>query len=677
MTRRELYRSIWGMSAALLLIVVGGLGLTFTAPNAIAQGGVTPENGGTLFLGPIYVFRAEPRLITEGKGGNVTVYGANFNVQTRIRLIGFGVVETTLANSGVLIGRVPENIPQGQYGIEVIDPLGGTVLSPDPLIIMPAPTTPTPPPTLVPGQPVLVLGAYTITPEFIKPGEKVAITFEVLNQGNRTARGVFINVETGGKFLPAAGQASAQVGNIAVGKSATTTLAAIAAGDTPSGPSPIPLTISFFDAEGKTYSSKVSVSVNVEKVVQASQITLKSYAVEPNPAIPGKPIALRLNLENTGNDTARQVLLRVAGDNSVLLAGPQGNTFSLGDLAAGASQSLVLPMVVSNIAKAGAQAQPLVISSVVGDKTIETATSVTLNVAPVVVDRPLLLIKSYTLNPESLAPGDIFTLELEIQNVGASAADETLLTFGTVTDNVPNATPDGSGGGGGRSVSGGEVFAPYGTGGSLYVGTIESNSTTPKIVQRFIVNGTATSNVYNLSITLNYIRRSDGAAVQDVLRAAVVVVAPPALQYRLQNALPATVNVGEPLPVTLEIINTGDKRVTLVEGELRAENGEISGEAKTALNNLNPSEDTAVSGTVLPTNEGVLKIVFVVSYIDELRQQKTTSVTFETQAIAVTPPPTEETPPPPIDDLTPTPTPTPSQNDLLRRLLLGLLGLGS
>lgn len=675
MTRRDLYRSIWMMSAALLLIFVGGLSLTFTAPSAIAQGGVTPELGGTVFLGPIYVFRAEPRLITEGKGGHVTVYGANFNVQTRIRLIGFGVVETTLANSGVLIGRVPESIPQGQYGIEVIDPLGGTVVSPDPLIVMPAPTTPTPQPTLVPGQPILILGAYTISPELVKPGDKVDITFEVLNQGNRTARGVFINVETGGKFLPAAGQASVQVGNIAVGKSATATLAAIAASDTPSGPSPIPLTISFFDAEGKTYSSKVSVSVNVEKVVQAAQITLKSYTVEPNPVIPGKPMALRLNLENTGNDTARQVLLRVSGDNSVLLAGPQGNTFSLGDLAAGASHSLVLPMVVSNAARAGAQAQPLVISSVVEDKTIETNTSVTLNVAPVVVDRPLLLIKSYTLTPESLAPGDIFTLELELQNVGASAADETLLTFGTVTDSVPNATPDGSGGG--RSVSGSEVFAPFGTGGSLYIGAIEPNSTTPKIVQRFIVNGTATSNVYNLSITLNYIRRSDGASVQDVLRAAVVVVAPPALQYRLQNALPATVNIGEPLPVTLEIINTGDKRVALIEGELRVENGEISGEAKTALNNLNPSEDTSVSGTVLATREGVLKIAFVISYIDELRQQKFTTVTFETQAIAVTPPPTEETPPPPIDDLTPTPTPAPSQDDLLRRLLLGLLGLGS
>ncbi len=666
----------WSFSIVLigLLWVLGNL----PVGRIIAQDSTPPSI--PTFSGPIFAYRAEPRLMTEGKGGSLTVYGGNFTPNTRIRLIGFGVIDTTVVSNGVLIGKVPEALPQGQYGIEVIDPLGGTALSPDPLVILPAPTTPTPPPsptpepTLIPGQPTLVVQNFSASPAKITPGSALTLSFEVVNQGNRTARGVSVALESGAKFFPADGQAAVLLPNIPIGGKAQATLNIVAAVDAPSGPNPIPILFSFLDMEGKAYTSKAFLSVTVEKVVLASQVTLTEYRVNPDPVLPGEPVTLDLTLTNNGNETARQVLLRFTGESGVLLAGAQGNAFPMGDLAAGERRQMRVSMVASSAAKVGAQPQPVTISSVVEDKTQEVATSLTINIARTVVDRPLLLIKSYQLSKEKLSPGDRFTLTLEIENVGTSAADETLLTFGTV-DSAPPSTPDGSGGG--RSTGGSDNFAPIGSGGSQYIGSIEIGATTRQIVQEFIVNGTINSGIYGLPITLNYIRRSDGAPTQDGLRASVVVVAPPALQVRLQSPLPPNVNGGEPLPLALEIVNTGEKRVNLLEAAVEAQNGMVVEGAKSPLNNLNNGEDTTVNAVVIPLESGALAVTFTIAYIDELRQQSSLRYTFQTEVAEPTPPPEIPTEEPPLTPIAPTPTPTLSQNDLLRRILLGLLGLGS
>src|SRR5690606_37450427 len=93
------------------------------------------------------------------------------------------------------------------------------------------PTSTPLPPTPVPGQPSLLARNFSTNPEEVLPGGTVTLTFEVVNQGNRTAQGVFVSVDSGGKFVPAAGQASATLPDIAPGGVYSVSLSVVAAMD--------------------------------------------------------------------------------------------------------------------------------------------------------------------------------------------------------------------------------------------------------------------------------------------------------------------------------------------------------------------------------------------------------------------------------------------------------------
>jgi len=273
-----------------------------------------------------------------------------------------------------------------------------------------------------------------------------------------------------------------------------------------------------------------------------------------------------------------------------------------------------------------------------------------------------------------LRPGQEFTLTLDLINAGTSAADKMLVTFGTVETTGP--TPDGSGGdGGGVRTSPSDNFAPLGTGGSQFIGNVEVSATPVTVTQSFLVNGTLASGIYGIPITLTYTRRSDGAQVQESLRASVAVVAPPQVQIRLTNPLPQAVNVGEPVRPSLTLTNTGEKRLPLTRFEIAAENGTVIEGARGLLNSLNAGEEATIEGVISPDAEGTLIVKITIFYIDELRREARLVEQY-TLTVNPAPLPTDE-PPTPSPPETPTPTPTPSPDNLLRRLLLGLLGLGS
>ena len=671
MTRRR------ARTAALLMALIVGLTGGAQWWRATAQEGTQPTPPPA---GPIQVFNSEPNLMIAGQGGSLSVFGANFTQESVVRLVGFSFLDTTFLNSGALRASVPENIPPGQYGVEVSGP-NGMAISPVPLLIVaptatPAPApTPTTAPTPVPGQPVLVVRNFATDPTTVTPGGQVALTFEVVNQGNRTALGVAVTLDAEGRFIPAAGQAAVTLAELAPGASVSVTLRAVAARDTPSGPALVPVAFAFRDFE-RTYTSSATLSVVVERIAEVSQLTLSAYAVDPDPVIPGQSVTVAVTVTNTGNQIARQMLIRVAGADSVLLAGPQGDSFPLGDLAPGESITRELRLVVSRDAQPGPQPQPVTLSYLQDGEATDNAASMTVTVARVSVPAPVILLRSYTTGSDFLEPGDQFMLTITFVNVGNDAARNTLLTFGTVESSSPPS--DGGSGGPGSPDSGSgsttttpsDVFAPIGAGATVYLGGLEPDGSRT-VTQRFIVNGRTVSGLYSLPLTINY-ARSDGTASRDTLRVSLPVVAPPQLQIALQNPIPETVNIGEPLPIAVGIRNDGTARVNLTRATISAENAEVMEGAEARLEPLGNGEDITVSGMLVPSEEGPVTITFTLHFQDDLRQARTLESTFEAQAVTPPPPPEEVEPPP-----TPTPEPPPTTEELLRRLILGLLGLGS
>ncbi|MCQ3930009.1 MAG: hypothetical protein DPW16_06085 [Chloroflexi bacterium] len=639
---------------------------------------------------PIFVTRAEPSQVMAGQGGTLSVIGGNFTNTTVIRLVGVGLLTTTFINSGALTAPLPTTLLPGVYNVEVSDPLGGTQYAPNGLTVLPVPptaaptNTPAPPtPTLepsatpqpatpIPGQPSLLARNFSVSPATIAPGGTVTLNFEVVNQGNRAAQGVSVAVDSGGKFVPANGQATATLPDIPVGGRVNVTLMAVAAMDTPAGPISIPVTMAYRDFSGENYTSKASLSVNVEEAGESSQVVMSSYNVEPNPVEPGKPVTMAVHITNSGNKKALQVLLRVSGSENVLLAGPNGDSFPIGDLDAGESVELELSLIVRPDAKSGPQSQPFTISYLQDGEAQQAAGSMTVEVRPVVATMPLMLLESYDYGKDILEPGEQFTLNLDLKNVGSGDATELVVVFGTV-----ESSGDSGGGtptsGGGTTTTPSTTFAPVGSGGTQYIGTIEANGEGKAISQDFIVNGTTTSGVYSLPVTVRY-KKPDGTTAQDNLRAIVVVVAPPNLNITLQSPVPEQVNVGEPLPIGLTIKNLGTKVVNFTNVTFEAENADVMDVAEVFIGPVKGDEETTFGSAFAPSSEGHVKITVTIYYLNDLNQEVSIVQTYETEAV---------TPPPMPEDnggfpMDPTPTPEQEEEDAsLGDVILGFLGLGS
>jgi hypothetical protein len=634
---------------------------------------------------PITVFRSEPSQFTNGgQNGVLSVFGTNFTERTTVRLVGMGLLTVTFVNSSALTAVLPADLPPGTYGVEVSDPVGGTAVSPNGLTVntppLPPPTAaptlpppteaPTlPPATVVPGQPSLIVRDFAAIPSVVAPGGEVALTLVLLNQGNRAALGVSVSLDSEGKFFPANGQAGLALPDMPPGSSVQVTLNALAARDAGEGPTNIPITAAYRDFEGKTYTSTADLGVEISALNEVAQVTMTGYSVEPQSPAPGTRVTVHVALSNTGNKAASRVLLRIAGEDSVLLAGQQGDSRPLGDIPPGGTVEIDLPMVVNPEAEAGPQSQAVTISFLQDGEVKETTTSLTIEIARVAKPEALILLENYSIGNgiDSLSPGDRFTLSMILNNVGQADAIETLVTFGTV-DPPSDSGSGGDGGTGGSSTTPSSVLAPLGGGDTLYVGNLASGSSI-SLEQEFIVNSSVDSGIYSLPITVRY-QKSDGSTAQQNLRASVIVIAPLRVQTSLASPLPETANVGEPLPVSWLVTNNGRDDFQVTEVKVSADNADILEGAETLLSPIESTEDETITALIQPLEEGEYSVTFTLTYTDDLNRKQTLVASFEGEAVM--PPPPPEMPPEMIEP----PIEVEEEENLLGRLLLGFLGLG-
>ncbi|HRE48269.1 MAG TPA: CARDB domain-containing protein [Aggregatilineales bacterium] len=625
--------------------------------------------------GPLQINRVEPTTLLAGKGGVISIFGANFTSGSVVRLVGWGFVDTRFINSGAITASINDSVPAGQYGIEVNDPVTGVRQAPFPLLLLAQTPTPSPEPTLKPGEPSLVVSSFSSIPAVVRAGDEFTVRFTLVNRGERPALGVTAAVDSGGKFASAGGQGAVNVADIGVGRSATVTLQAVAAADAPAGATVFTIALKYRDLEPKNYETKVTITVTVAvKEAGVTQLALDRYAITPENPAPGQAVDVFMVIANIGSETARGAALSFKAENAALLPGLGGSTFALGDISPGETVEISVPMIVNTAAKPGAQPQSIALTSILSDgKTQENAAIITINVAAAGVKAALMLLQSYNADVDPITPGAKFTLKMVLQNAGNDSAENILLTFGTVekSGGSSGGSGDGSGGtGGGTSSTPSETFAPIGSGGTILVGDIPMGES-KTIEQMFMTNGTVASGIYNLPITLIY-RRGDGSEGKDTLRAGLIVVALPDLTINVEQPLLETVNVGEPASVALTVVNNGSGTVSMIDAETRVTNGTLMGNATQQLTPLASGEDVTIRADIMALAEGDMTVTVVIRYRDALRQ--TREILREFRAVAVQPPPLPTFEP---VEPTPTPSPTPSQEDTLRRILLGLLGLGN
>lgn len=522
-------------------------------------------------------------------------------------------------------------------------------------------------PTAIPGQPRLVGQSFQIQPQTVVAGEALAVTFTVTNVGNRIAQDALVTLDTSGKFLPGSSQSAVPLPNLGVDMSFVVAMNVVVASDAPGGPNLMTFKFTYTDFEGKDYEASSTTSVQIISTQQSSQVTVTSYTVVPNPVQPGRAVTLNIEVTNSGTAPAVQALLRVnGGESAVLLAGPAGESFPLGDIGAGETKTLEVVLIASALAKAGPQPQAVTITYQQGGEAKEAVGSLTLTVAQADLQEALLLLENYVLDKETLTPGDLFNMTLTLKNVGNRDAKDLLVTFGTVTETDTT---------GSSTTTPSTTFAPLGTGGTVYVGDLSAANGTADLTQQFIVDGSVKSGVYGLPVTLRY---TDGVGEVKTrsLSASVVVIITPQLRFTDLSPISPEVVANQPVSVALTLINDGKNDVNLRTVTITAENGEVLDGAEQFIGTKKTAEEASINATVMPWAEGAFTITITINYVDELSQPKQIIRTMEANAIVIEEPPID--PEFPIDPGFPEPTPTPEpEPDLLGRFLRGLLGLGS
>lgn len=655
-------------------------------PTAIPVPSITPAPAQAPV--EIKVTSVTPLQLFAGQSGVLTVIGNNFTAATKVALVGVGDMAVSFVTPQRLQVAIPSDLAAGPYIIQVTDPVnlpdsqGSTssfilnVIPPPAATVAPTLPNPTQVPTDIPGSPNLLVRSFFANPSTIKPGETVSFNVDVVNQGSRVAQGISVSVDAGGKFLPANGQSNIILPDIGVGGTFTFSLSVVAATDTTGGPQTVALTFGYRDFSGQAYTSKGNLTVNVNAEAQSSQITLARYLFDPNPVLPGQSVTITVLLTNTGNETAAQTLVQVATD-GILLAGPQGNSFPVGDIEAGASASVSMPLIVSTSAKSGPQSQTVAITYLQDGESKNINGSMTIDVAKVDAPAPIMLVQSYSTGFDDLRPGQQFKLTLAVQNIGNDDATNMLVTFGSVEssgggiDPTPGSTSS-------TTTTPSTTFTPINSGGTLSAGTVEAGGVSVTLEQDFIVSASVDSGVYSLPVTLRY-QKSDGSTAQDRLSVGLIVMVPPQIRVTQSSELPTSANVGDAVSLALEISNRGQKQVNFSTATVMVDNGEVLQGNETFMGPLRNDDQTELSATIIPANEGPVTITVTFNYTDDLNHPQTIVETYTLDALPALPPPDfNGENPPDFGGIDQPPVEVPlTGRDLLGKILLGLLGLGS
>lgn len=589
----------------------------------------------------------EPRTLLSTTGGTLSIYGSGFTTATVARLVGYGLLDTTFVHPGALRAVVPPGVPPGTYALEVSEP-GFSATLPAAITIV-APTaipTPTPvPPPPPPGRPILTIRNFSVQPARVYAGSEFVVTVEIYNNGSRGAENTLVAFP-GGTFLPV-GQAGHPLGLLHINATAVVTQTMRAPANLASGVYNLQVNLSANDFEGNHYEYPQTVPVEViGGGAGRPQLVIESAQTEPPVLGPGERFTLTLQIANRGERTAMRVVVGPASAETAVPA-EGSNLVAVDRVAPGRAVTVSLPLVLGAVKQGGRIGLDLALSY--GDSsgaTYSDRQSVGLEVSTSLADRPQLLIAAARTDPSPVAPGDLFTLTLEVRNVGGGDAYRLLLTLG---------------GEGGKDLG---PFAPQGTGNVLFVSQVQAGGSIALAVP-LVVDGAAEARAYGIPVLLAY-EDSRGNGRSDVQRISLIVQHRPILRIGFyQPVAGATVGASFPLPV--EVINLGKTTVNVTTLELTSEDLEIQN-GSLYVGPLDGGTSASLEATATAAKPGTAEVVVHVHYLDSLNQLREITQTL-TVEVAPAPEPSSQEPEKPAE--------RGGFWEGLLRFLRGLLGLGS
>ncbi len=598
----------------------------------------------------------EPDTLRSETGGTLTIHGTGFITTALVRLVGYGLLDTAYVNSAALRSVVPSGVAPGTYDLEVTQAVTTewtSSLLPAAVTIVaatPAPTSTPPPaprPTTVPGRPVLAIRNYTVVPSRVVVGREFLIRIDIYNTGSRAGENTMVTFP-GGAFVPL-GETGHLLGQLHINHTAGVTQRMRAPRNLSSGTYNLNVNLSANDWEGHHSEYTETVAVEIVGVGHGRpQMVIETAHTEPAVVGPGDAFSRTLELANRGDRTATSVLVGVASADLVV---PQSgsNVVALETVGINQTRTMPLPLVLGEVTESGRL--NLEIALEYGDYqggAYAARQSVGVEVQTTLAERPQLLIATYHTDPDLLSPGEVFTLTLNVDNVGGGDAERVTLSLG--------------------GEAGGELgpFAPYAAGNVRFVAAIPAGKSAV-VVQQLVVDAAAEPGAYSLPILLSY-DDARGTRHNDSQLISLLVHQLPHFQigfYRPVGLAP----LGAPFDLPVEVINIGRKLINVSTLEVTSQQMEIE-EGSIYLGPLDAGTSGSIDAVAVAREGGTNKLVVSVHFLDDFEQPQvvTETLTVEVEQPVEVAPQAEEVAEEEREE---------TLWEKILRFLRGLFGLGS
>ena len=346
---------------------------------------------------------------------------------------------------------VPDVAPGAMNVTAVIFSDGTTELGRSTLTTTAAAPVITPSPSMS-GRPLLVLDSYSVGADSIKAGSQFDLTLRVRNNGQDFGRNVVLTF-SGSEFMPVDTGGVRSLSEIDPGERldvvqpfiASSSLFGVKYGS-------ITVNVSYTDLAGAaTYTETFTITISLSQpsssggvarptatptAVSRPQLVVSNYETDVEPLQPGSMFTLDLIVTNLGNADARTVTMVLGGGSAdtgtpgaggVSGGGSDLSTFAplgssnlvfLGDLPAGASKEISVPLVVNVTANPAAYAFKI---SFVFDDTKGVRQSNDQIITLLVFQLPQVEIGFYR-DPGVFMTGNMNMLPLQITNLGRKSA---------------------------------------------------------------------------------------------------------------------------------------------------------------------------------------------------------------------------------------------------------------
>jgi len=348
----------------------------------------------------------------------------------------------------------------------------------------------------------------------------------------------------------------------------------------------------------------------------------------------GQEFTLKLQFGNKGQFTASNILITF--DNTGFLAKNTGGVLSIGAIAPGNEYTVSQNFVVgSDLTWSG-------VGSLTGTYTYDDPYgknysgnfSCTITIAypsssgayatatPTVSKRPQLVVSNFTTDVDTLQPGTIFTINLDVRNLGsADARNITMVLGGGATSD--NGTP----GPGGVSGSSGELtnFAPIGSSNVVFIGDLAKDAVVTVPV-KLIVNVTTTPGAYTLKLSFVYTDPAGNRPVDDQV-ITLLVYSLPQVEIGYYRD-PGIFNAGMMTVLPIQVTNLGNKSYILGNMKVTADNAEISNNVS-LVGALEPGGYYTLDVNFMPYQEGPLDLKISINYTDDFNMPRFVEQTMQ------------------------------------------------